>query len=47
MVIRVNLKKDLGITLRHGETQATTIGETQASTNGVSQASMYGVLPIQ
>lgn len=44
--IRINLKRDLGMTLRHGETQATTIGETQAMTNGGFQARSIGLKPM-
>jgi len=46
MAIRINLKKDLGMILRHAETQATTSEETQAMMNRVSQVTTYGVLPM-
>jgi len=43
MTIQIKLKKDLGMTLRHGETQATTIGETQATMTGETQTKTIGV----
>jgi len=47
LTIRINLKKNLGMTLRQtqattsGENQATTTGRFQATTNGAPNAGMY------
>jgi len=40
LTIRINLKKNLGMTLR--QTQATTSGENQATTSGENQATTIG-----